>query len=56
MCIRDSAKTDFAVFRPSTGNWHVLPRSSDGSKLQQQWGQEGDVPVACRKKGDHCMR
>ncbi len=49
------AKTDIAVFRPSTGVWHER-YSSNGSHQQQQWGQEGDIPVACRKQGDHCMR
>lgn len=37
-------KTDVAVWRPSTGNWHII-KSSDGNVITQQWGTSGDVPV-----------
>lgn len=37
-------KTDFAVYRPSTGVWYVL-NSSDGSLFAPQWGLAGDVLV-----------
>ena len=39
-------KTDFAVWRQSTGEWYVL-KSSDGTLLYRQWGLAslGDRPV-----------
>jgi hypothetical protein len=37
-------KTDFAVWRPSTGVWWIV-YSSDGSCHTRQWGMSGDVPV-----------
>jgi FG-GAP repeat len=39
-------KTDFAVWRPSSGTFFVL-RSSDGVVVSQQWGQGslGDIPL-----------
>ncbi|HEX9962571.1 MAG TPA: hypothetical protein VGB00_16680, partial [Pyrinomonadaceae bacterium] len=40
-----------AVFRPSTGFWHIL-RSSDGSIHSQQWGQQNDIPLSGDFDGD----
>jgi hypothetical protein len=36
--------TDFAVFRPSDGSWHVL-QSLTNTYRSLQWGQSGDKPV-----------
>ena len=44
-------KTDFAVWRPSEGNWYVI-YSSDGSQHSQQWGTAGDIPVPGDYDGD----
>ncbi|MEO6390279.1 MAG: SBBP repeat-containing protein [Pyrinomonadaceae bacterium] len=45
------AKTDVAVFRPSSGAWYIL-QSSNGAFRGQQFGLNGDVPVAGDYDGD----
>jgi SMP-30/Gluconolactonase/LRE-like region/NHL repeat/FG-GAP-like repeat len=45
------AKTDVAIFRPSTGTWFVL-NSSNGSYSAHNWGAIGDVPVPADYDGD----
>jgi hypothetical protein len=42
-------KTDFAVWRPNldpTQNFFYARKSADGSLLANEWGQNGDYPVA----------
>jgi hypothetical protein len=43
-------KTDFAVFRPSTGYWYVATQL--GGTLTFQWGASGDVPRPLDYDGD----
>ena len=38
--------TDFAVYRPSEGNWYVVPSTSPNTYFVQLWGQPGDLPAA----------
>ena len=44
-------KTDYATWRPSSGEWFVI-HSSDGSQHSQQWGTAGDIPVPGDYDGD----
>ena len=44
-------KTDYAVFRPGTGNWYIV-QSSNGSTQFAHWGANGDVPVVGDYDGD----
>ena len=37
-------RTDYSVFRPSTGFWYIL-QSQSGLVRAQQFGQNGDIPV-----------
>lgn len=43
-------RTDFAVWRPNPDpaqNFFYVRKSIDGSLLANEWGQQGDYPVAC---------
>ena len=44
-------KDDFAVFRPSEGNWYIL-QSLSQTTLVRNWGLNGDVPVPGDYDGD----
>lgn len=46
-----SNKTDFAVWRPSEGNWYIIKSSNGGTRVNQ-WGLNGDVPVPADYDGD----
>jgi len=37
--------TDMAVWRPSLGDWFVIPSGSPRSPTVNQWGTDGDVPA-----------
>jgi hypothetical protein len=39
------SKTDFAVWRPSTGEWWIVPSSNPEGPYVQHWGTLGDIPV-----------
>jgi hypothetical protein len=45
-------KTDISVFRPSTGNWHIL-QSSTIALLSQNWGLSTDRLAPADFDGDH---
>jgi len=44
-------RSDFVVWRPSTGEWFVKS-SMTGAERVQQWGQAGDIPLAGDFTGD----
>lgn len=44
-------RTDFSVFRPSTGFWHIL-NGSTGAIRSQQFGINNDIPAAEDYDGD----
>ena len=45
-------KTDFSVWRPSSGTWFIIPSSNPGTPIIQQWGTSGDIPVPVDYDGD----
>jgi hypothetical protein len=51
-----NAKTDIAVFRPSTGTWHVIPSLTQNAinplRINFQWGTAGDIPQPADYDGD----
>lgn len=44
-------RSDYAVFRPSTGQW-FLRYSSTGATASFYWGMQGDIPVPANVSGD----
>ena len=44
-------RTDFAVWRPSTGEWFIKDNVSSAERVQQ-WGTAGDIPVPGDYDGD----
>ncbi len=44
-------KTDVAVWRPSTGFYHII-KSYTGTEHHEAWGTYGDKPVAADYDGD----
>jgi len=43
---------DVSVWRPSTGQWFIIPRSNPNTSVVQQWGTSGDVPLRGDFDGD----
>jgi hypothetical protein len=47
-----SSQTDYAVWRPSEGNWYIIPSSAPSTAIVQQWGTIGDIPMPGDYDGD----
>jgi hypothetical protein len=41
-----------AVWRPSSGQWFIIPSSNPGTPIVQSWGLNGDIPVPSDYDGD----
>jgi hypothetical protein len=41
-----------AVWRPSSGEWFVIPQTNQGPTIVKQWGTSGDVPLRGDFDGD----
>ena len=45
-------KADLGVWRPSTGQWFIVPSNNPGAPITQSWGLNGDIPVRGDFDGD----